>query len=120
MYHDSRFSQGNARSRAPIMSGIRKLPSTAGIDGTRKKKIMTTPCMVKSRLYSSGERRTSPCWRHQLEPHHRGGGPSHEEEERDRGHVQEADPLVVVGQEPRLQRVCLEIVFLELDRRRAH
>ena len=61
MYHESRFNQGKARSRAPIMSGIRKLPSTAGIDGTRKKKIMTTPCIVKSRLYASGECSTSPC-----------------------------------------------------------
>ena len=33
---------------------------TAGIDGTRKKKIITTPCIVKRRLYASGECRTSP------------------------------------------------------------
>ena len=55
MYQLSRLSFGNARSRAPIMSGIRKLPSTAGIDGIRKKKIMTTPCSVNSWLYASGD-----------------------------------------------------------------
>jgi hypothetical protein len=38
--------RGNARSLAPTMMGIRKLPSVAGIDGIRKKKIMTTPCNV--------------------------------------------------------------------------
>jgi hypothetical protein len=30
--------------------GTRKLPSTAGMDGMRKKKTMTMPCMVKSLL----------------------------------------------------------------------
>ena len=45
---------GNARSRAPIMIGTRKLPSTAGIDGTRKKKTITTPWSVNSLLYVSG------------------------------------------------------------------
>ena len=39
-YQLSRLSRGNARSRAPIISGTRKLPSTAGIDGIRKKKTM--------------------------------------------------------------------------------
>ena len=50
MYQLSRLSFGNARSRAPIISGIRKLPSTAGIDGIRKKNTITTPCIVKSLL----------------------------------------------------------------------
>src|SRR5688572_11198591 len=52
-YHDRRLSLGNARSLAPIIIGTRKLPRTAGIDGTRKKKIITRPCMVKSLLYVS-------------------------------------------------------------------
>ena len=43
MYQLKRLSLGNARSRAPIMIGTRKFPKTAGIDGMRKKKIMTTP-----------------------------------------------------------------------------
>ena len=42
--------RGKARSLAPIMSGMRKFPSTAGMDGIRKKKTITTPCMVKSLL----------------------------------------------------------------------
>ena len=50
MYQLSRLSRGNARSRAPIMIGTRKLPSTAGIDGIRKKKTITTPCSVNSLL----------------------------------------------------------------------
>ncbi len=50
MYQLRRFSRGKARSRAPTMIGIRKFPSTAGIDGIRKKKIIMMPCMVKSRL----------------------------------------------------------------------
>jgi hypothetical protein len=40
------------------MRGIRKLPSTDGMDGIRKKKIITTPCMVKSLLYISEETRS--------------------------------------------------------------
>ena len=49
-YQLSRLSLGKARSRAPIMIGRKKLPSVAGIDGIRKKKTITTPCMVKSLL----------------------------------------------------------------------
>ena len=50
MYQLARLSLGKARSLAPIISGIRKFPSTAGIDGMRKKKIIITPCMVNSLL----------------------------------------------------------------------
>ena len=46
MYQLSRLMRGKARSFAPIMIGTRKLPSTAGIDGIRKKNTITTPCMV--------------------------------------------------------------------------
>ena len=49
-YQLNRFSRGNARSFAPSNIGTRKLPSTAGIDGIRKKKTMITPCSVKSLL----------------------------------------------------------------------
>ena len=49
-YQLSRLSFGNATSLAPSIIGNRKLPSTAGIDGIRKKKIMITPCIVKTRL----------------------------------------------------------------------
>ena len=50
MYQLARLSRGNARSRAPIMMGTRKFPSTAGIAGIRKKNTMTMPCMVNSLL----------------------------------------------------------------------
>jgi hypothetical protein len=49
-YQLSRLSFGKARSRAPIIIGTRKFPSTAGIDGIRKKNTMITPCIVKRRL----------------------------------------------------------------------
>jgi hypothetical protein len=50
--------RGNARSFVPHMIGMKKLPSVAGIDGIRKKKIMITPWSVKSLLYVSGETRS--------------------------------------------------------------
>ena len=34
----------------PLMIGKKKFPSTAGMDGIRKKKIIITPCMVNSLL----------------------------------------------------------------------
>ena len=43
MYQLIRLSLGKATSRAPIISGIRKLPSVAGMDGTRKKNTMMIP-----------------------------------------------------------------------------
>ena len=49
-YQLARLSRGNARSRAPIISGSIKLPSVLGIDGIRKNHTMITPCMVNSRL----------------------------------------------------------------------
>ena len=59
MYQLSRLIRGNARSFAPIMIGIRKLPSTAGIDGIRKKNTITMPCIVNIRLYMSGSIRSA-------------------------------------------------------------
>jgi hypothetical protein len=49
-YQLSRFRRGKARSRAPIISGIRKLPSTDGIDGIRNSHTMMTPWAVNSLL----------------------------------------------------------------------
>ncbi len=51
MYQLIRLIFGNARSFAPIISGIRKFPITAGIEGIRKKKTIATPCIVNMRLY---------------------------------------------------------------------
>ncbi|GJE42521.1 hypothetical protein AEGHOMDF_1693 [Methylobacterium soli] len=50
MYQLVRLSLGKARSFAPIISGIRKLPKVAGIDGIRKNHTITTPWMVKALL----------------------------------------------------------------------
>ena len=50
MYQLARLRRGNARSRAPIISGTRKFPSVAGIEGIRKKNTMMMPCMVNSLL----------------------------------------------------------------------
>ena len=49
-YQLNRLILGNARSRAPIIMGMTKLPITAGIDGIRNKKIITMPCIVNSLL----------------------------------------------------------------------
>ena len=44
------FSRGNAISRAPIMSGIRKFPKPPKSTGIATKKIMIVPCIVISAL----------------------------------------------------------------------
>ena len=49
-YQLNRLSRGKATSGAPIISGSRKLPSVAGIDGTRKNHTITMPWKVKSLL----------------------------------------------------------------------
>ena len=49
-YQLNKLSRGKARSLAPIISGIMKLPIVAGIDGMRKNHTMITPCMVNRRL----------------------------------------------------------------------
>ena len=41
------FSFGNAMSRAPIKSGMRKLPKVPMRMGVIAKKIMISPCVVK-------------------------------------------------------------------------
>ena len=48
--NDSVFSSGNAMSRAPIMSGIRKFPKHPTRIGMTAKKIMMVACMVKKAL----------------------------------------------------------------------
>jgi hypothetical protein len=49
-YQLARFRRGKARSRAPIIIGIRKLPSTEGIEGIRNSHTMITPWAVNSLL----------------------------------------------------------------------
>jgi hypothetical protein len=54
MYQLIRLIFGNATSREPIISGIRKLPSVVGIEGTRKNHTIIMPWMLNIRLYVSG------------------------------------------------------------------
>ena len=48
--YENMFSSGNAMSRAPIISGIRKLPKAPVRSGMITKKIMIVPCIVNSLL----------------------------------------------------------------------
>ena len=48
--NESMFSLGNAMSRAPIMSGIRKFPKHPTMIGMTTKKIMMVACIVNSML----------------------------------------------------------------------
>ena len=52
-YQEARFSFGKARSFAPIIIGMKKFPITAGIDGMRKRKSITTPCRERPVVASS-------------------------------------------------------------------
>ena len=71
-YQLVRLSCGNARSLAPIISGIRKLPNVAGIDGIRKNHTITTPWMVNSLVVGVvGEDRA--VGHDEREPHQAGG-----------------------------------------------
>ena len=99
---------------------MRKLPSTAGIDGIRKKKIMITPCIVNSRLYASGELSTSPCGVISSSRMMVAAAPPTKKKNVIEAMYKSAIALVVGGQQPRFQRVFLEIIFLDLDSRRTH
>src|ERR1035441_1432451 len=46
--NDIRLSVGNAMSRAPIMSGIRKFPNAPMRIGGIPEKILRVPCLVKN------------------------------------------------------------------------
>ena len=48
--YENMFSFGNAMSRAPIISGIRKLPKAPVSSGMITKKIMIVACIVNSLL----------------------------------------------------------------------
>ena len=48
--YENMFSVGKAMSRAPIISGIRKLPKPPVRIGMITKKIMIVPCIVTSLL----------------------------------------------------------------------
>jgi hypothetical protein len=52
--NDKRFKSGNAMSRAPIMSGMQKLPNAPMRIGVMAKKIMMRPCVVNIPPYVAG------------------------------------------------------------------
>ena len=115
-YQLARFSFGNARSFAPIIIGMKKFPITAGIDGIRKKNSIITPCAVNVRLYWSSVM-IAPVGREQVEAHQPAAMPPDHEEDRDRHQVQDADPLVVDGEQPRPDAV-VRVQVVRLGRRR--
>src|SRR5213079_1946421 len=56
--YENAFRRGNATSRAPIISGTRKLPKPARI-GTTTRKIIVVPCIVMTSSYAFFVRK---CW----------------------------------------------------------
>ncbi len=54
--NDSMFRNGNAMSRAPIISGMQKFPNAPARIGMITKKIMIVACMVNAMLYCDGSR----------------------------------------------------------------
>src|SRR4051812_33411479 len=53
--NERRFRRGKTMSRAPISSGMQKLPNAPMRIGVIAKKIMIVPCIVKSAVYAAGE-----------------------------------------------------------------
>ena len=110
MYQLARFSFGNARSFAPIMSGTRKLPSVGGNrrdeeeehhhDAVHREQLVVG--LVGDQIAGR---------RGELEADQHRERAADEEEERDRGEIQQRDALVVARQQPRLDAVAVvEIV----------
>src|SRR5579864_724782 len=56
-YQLARLIRGKARSREPIIIGIRKFPSVVGIDGTRNHQTMRMPWTENALLYIAGSSR---------------------------------------------------------------
>ena len=109
-YQLSRLMRGKARSLAPIISGTRKFPSTAGMEGIRKKKIIT--CAVHGEQLVVGVGLHQVARRsEQFQPDQQREEPADKEEERDRNQVQQRDALVVRGQQPRPDAVLLVQIF---------
>ena len=58
--------------------------------------------------------------RHQFEPGHGDRRSANEEEKRDHRHVHQANSLVIGGEQPRFQRVFVEVIFLHINGHCAH
>ena len=103
-YQLARLSRGNARSRAPIISGTMKLPSVFGIDGIRKNHTMMMPCMVNEPIVGIGTDQIG-LRRGKLDADQGCRGSSDEEENGQAGKIQDRDPLVIRGEKPGAQRI---------------
>ena len=103
MYQLSRLMRGKARSRAPIMSGIRKFPSVAGIDGHQEEEHHDDP--VHGEQLVIGVVLEQAVWAEQIQPHAHGEGSADEEEGGDGEQIQQRDALVVGGEQPRFPAV---------------
>ena len=100
--------RGKARSLAPIISGSRKFPSTAGIDGDQEEEdhhhaVHGEQLVVGLGLDAGRPRGVSSSSRDRSSANR----PPSEEQDRDRDQVQDRDALVVVRQQPRLEAVAV-------------
>ena len=86
-------------SRAPIISGTRKLPRPARI-GTTTRNTIVVPWTVKSWLYLVAGHEVL-VRRRELRAHEQRQEPADDEEEQARDDVEDPDPLVVDGGQPR-------------------
>jgi len=98
------------------MIGTRKLPSTAGMAGMRKKNTIITPCIVKSLLYVSSDTR-SPAGVVSSSRMRTANAPPTKKKIRHAGEIEQRDALVVARQQPRSDAVA--VVEIVMDRRLA-
>ncbi len=106
MYQLSRLMRGNARSFAPIMIGIRKLPSTAGNRRDQEEEDHHHAVHGEHLVVGLGRQQVARR-RQQLEPDEHREEAADEEEDGDRREIQQRDALVVLRQQPRLQAVAV-------------
>ena len=91
--------RGKARSLAPIIMGTRKFPSTAGIEGIRKKKHHDHAMHGEELVVGIGLHQVARGGE-QFEADEQREEASDEEEERNREKIKQRDALVVGGEQP--------------------
>ena len=110
-YQLNRLMRGKARSLAPIIMGIRKFPSTAGIDGMQEEEDHDLAVHGEQLVVGVGLHQIAGRSQ-QLQADQQGEKSADEEEERDRHQIQQRNPLVVGGEQPGLDAVFLvQIIF---------
>ncbi len=120
--NDSMLRNGKAMSRAPIMSGMQKLPKAPARMGMITKKIMMVACMVKAMLYCAGSRIPPGLGQQPAQPGHRrlrpGQLPAHDQgqqaadDHHEQAHEEElaGDHLVVGGEDVGLHEAELVVL----------